>query len=102
MPWQILRREAQLEILANSRMRKIEPGVAQTVIQGIILIFEFPGCDCRGNSLQRVFIESHHLAHFAVRTSSAIDDHVGAHLRSALSITPIDVLDHALALVATV
>ena len=47
MPRQILRGETQLEIFADSRMRKIESGIAQTAVERIILVFEFPGCHRR-------------------------------------------------------
>src|ERR1039458_3393016 len=100
MPWQILRGETQLEIFANSRMLKIEPSIAQTPVERVILVLEFPGCHCRRHSLQRLGIESQRLAHFARRHAIAIGDHVGGHGRAALSITLIDVLDHALPLVA--
>src|SRR5208337_4772784 len=100
MPRQILRGQTQLEILANPRMRKIESRIAQTVIERIVLVFEFPGGDGRRNSLQRLRIESQRLAHFARGHAIAICDYVGGHGRSALSIPLIDVLDYALAFVA--
>ena len=59
MPRQILHRETQLEIFANARMREIEPGIAQTAIERVILVPEFPGGHRGRNSLQRVLVEAH-------------------------------------------
>src|SRR5271157_1280124 len=100
MPRQVLRGETQLEILTNPRMRKIESGIAQTAVERIILVLEFPGGHRRRNSLQRLRIEPQRFAHFARGHAIAIRDSVGGHGRSTLSITLIDILDHALALVA--
>src|SRR5271169_2577652 len=100
MTGQILRRQTQLEIFANPRMLKIESGIAEAAIERVMLVFELPGGHRRRNSLQRVFVESQRLAHFARGHAIAIRDYVGGHGRSALSITLINVLDYALALVA--
>src|SRR5208282_1116382 len=99
MPRQILRGKTQLEIFANPRMLKIEPSIAQPPVERVIFVFEFPGCDRRRNSLQRLRIESQRLAHFSCSHTIAIRDHVGSHGGSALSVTLIDMLDHTLALV---
>src|SRR6266478_8279131 len=101
MPRQILGGETQLEIFANPRMLKIEAGIAQTAVERIILVLEFPGCYRRRNSFQRVRVKSQRLAHFARGHAIAIRDYVGGHGRSALPITLIDVLDYPLALIAT-
>src|ERR1035441_9958141 len=101
MPRQILRGQTQLEIFANSRMRKIEPGIAQTAVERIVLVLEFPGCYRRRNPLQRVGIESQRLPHLPLAPTIWIRDHIGGHGRYTLSITLIDVLDYALPLVPT-
>jgi hypothetical protein len=47
MPRQFLGGKTQLEIFANPWMLEIESGIAQTAIERIILVFEFPGCHRR-------------------------------------------------------
>src|ERR1035441_6223302 len=81
-------------------MRKIEARIAQTAIERIVFVFEFPGGDCGRNSLQRVVIESQDLPHFTRCHAIAIGDYIGGHGGSALPVTPIDILNHALAFVA--
>src|ERR1700731_3929820 len=100
MPRQILRGHAQLEIFTNSRMLEIESSVAEAAIERIMLVFEFPRCHRRRNSFQRVGVETHRFAHLARRHAIAISDYVRSHGRSTLSITPIDILNNAFALIA--
>src|SRR2546421_7367788 len=81
-------------------MPQIKTGVAELLLQRVVRPFPLPGADQPGKLIDGFGIKAQSLAHLARRRASAIRDYVGGHGRAQLAVALIDVLDHALALIA--
>ncbi len=81
-------------------MGEIESRIAQATVEGIVFVAEFPGRDRRRDPLQGVGVEAERLAHLARRHAVAIGDDIGRHRRPTLTVALVEILDHALTLVA--
>ena len=78
--WMLRRNTTHLELLLQiERVRKISVGVEAR------------------ETIQRVVAEAEDFADFACRAAAAIGDDVGGHRRAALAVTPVDLLNDALA-----
>src|SRR3954465_448221 len=80
-------------------MSEVEAGITKTTVQRIMMVLVFPRRNRGGNSVERLRVESHGLAHFTCRHTIAIGDNVSRHCRPAITETLVDVLNSALALV---
>ena len=100
MPRQILQSHAQRKKLSDARMPHIESGLAEIDRQCIFRILIPPGADQLRQLLEHVEIEAQNLSDLARRRPSAIRDDIGRHRGAEFSVTLVDVLDHAFALVA--
>ncbi len=96
----VLHGEAEFVIFAQAGMVEVESGVAETAVEGVVLVAKFPGGDSGGNFLERFRIEAERLAHFARSHAVAVSDDVGGHGGAALAVTLVDMLDDFFALVA--
>ena len=96
----VLHGEAEFVIFAQARVGEVESCVAETAVERIVFIAEFPGRDSGRNSVERFRIESERLAHLSCGHTVAISDDVGGHRSAALAVSLVNVLDHFFALIA--
>ena len=81
-------------------MIEIEAGVAEMAIERVAFIFVFPRAHQAREAIEHFRLERERLADFASRRAPAIGDHIGRHRRAQFSVTFVDVLNGALALIA--
>src|SRR5260370_42117643 len=79
MPREVLRRQAQFIVFAQTGMIEVESGVAEAAVELVIFVAEFPGCDGGGNFAESFRIESQCLAHFPRRHAIAVGYDIGGH-----------------------
>ena len=58
MARQVLKRQAELEELANARMAQVESGIAKLALQRVAGIFVLPCTDQPGKTVESFFIEA--------------------------------------------
>src|SRR5579864_5983412 len=80
-------------------MAQVEPGIAETVIEGVARVAILPVRYGGGNFVERFRIEAEHFSNFARSHAAAIGNDVGGHGRAALTIAAIEILDYFFAIV---
>src|SRR6266550_1306700 len=78
----------------------IQPGVAETMVEGVVFVSVFPGGNRGRNFVQSFRIESQRLSHFPRSQPAAVSDNVRGHSRAAFPIKFVQILDYALTLIA--
>src|SRR6266566_3555981 len=78
----------------------IQPGIAKTMVEGVVFVTVFPGGDCGRNFVQSFGIEAQRLSHFPRSQPTAVSDHVRGHGCATLTIKFVQILDYALTLIA--
>src|SRR5579863_2351447 len=99
MAGHVLHSEAEFVIFAQARVGEIKAGVAESTVERVVFVAEFPGGDCCGNFGECFGIESESLAHFTGSHAIAIGDDIGGHGGATLAIPLVNVLDNFFALV---
>src|SRR5438445_13547785 len=79
----------------------IQPGVAETMVEGVIFISVFPGGDRGRNFVQSFRIEPQGLSHFARSQPAGVIDHVRGPGSATLAVRFARMLDSAAQLIAT-
>ena len=69
-------------------------------VEGVMLITKLPVTGNGGEAVERFRLESQCFAHFARSQAAAICNDIRGHSGAAFTITPVNVLDHALTLIA--
>ena len=64
----------------------IQPGVAKTMVEGVVFVSIFPGGDRGRNFVQSFGIEAQGLSHFARSQPAAVSDNVRGHGRAAFAV----------------
>ena len=82
----------------DARRVGIDAALAQQGRELVMLILKFVDVVQLGEAIDLVGRKAQHLAGFAHGAAHPIGDHVGRHRRAACAVTPVDVLDHLLAL----
>ena len=100
VPRHVLRGEGKLVIFAQAWVIKIEPSIAESAVEFVVLIAEFPGGNRGGNFVQSFRIELQRLAHFPCGHAIAISNDIGSHGCAALAVAPVDILNDFFTLVA--
>ena len=81
-------------------MAQVETGVAEPMVEGVVLVAVFPVRDRGGKLVQSIGIEAENFADFARCHAAAVGDHVGSHGRAPLAIAAIQILNYGFAIVA--
>jgi hypothetical protein len=97
---QVLQRHHQFQELADARMVEVEPGFAERLLGLLGMIMPTPARNQFGERVECADFEAQHLAGLPGGHASAVGYDVGRHGGAQLSIARVDVLDHALALLA--
>src|SRR5689334_23338080 len=100
MAGQILNLEAELKEFADFGMANVEASVTKVLFERVVLVFVFPRPNQGGKASKRFRIERQRFTNFAGGRAAAVGDHVGGHRRAQSSVTFVDVLDGAFALIA--
>src|SRR5580658_4404977 len=101
MARQILDGHVQIQKLSNQRMflrRKSRFG--ELALGGFLGIHPAPGWNQRRDAREILFREAQHFTDVAHRRAASISDDVGGHGCAELSVTRVNKLDDALALIA--
>src|SRR5947207_1459901 len=77
----------------------IQPGVAETMVEGVIFISVFPGGDRGRNFVQSFRIETQGLSHFPRSQPAVVSDNVRGHGRATPAVKFVQILDYALPLI---
>src|SRR5450755_1545952 len=93
--------EVQIQELGDERILGREAGFAKLALSGVLGIGPAPGRNQRGNATQIGFCEAEHLSDVTDGGAATIGDDVGGHGGAQFSVAIVDVLDDALALIAT-
>src|SRR5262249_53308233 len=100
MPRQILQAHTQIQILGDAMVAEVKASVVEVTVKSIVGAAPLPAADQRGETVQRLHVKPKHLADLARGQASAIGADIGGHSGAALAVSPIQILDGLLALVA--
>src|SRR5215471_7240383 len=100
MAREVLHSQTEFVVFAQARMVEVESGIAETAVQRVVLVTEFPGSDGGRNFRERFGIKSQGLAHFPCSHPVAIGDDIRSHGGAAFSVLLVEILDDLFALVA--
>ena len=100
MTRQILHGLVKLKEFPDASIMQIESRIFELTCGRVLRIFPLPRVDQARQTSQRFVIKAQHLANFARSRSPTISNHVRSHRGAQFSITFIDILNRALALIA--
>src|SRR5438270_4299034 len=80
-------------------MTYIQPGVAETMVEGVIFVSVFPGGNRGRNFVQSFRIEAQRLSHFPRSQPATVSNNVRGHGRATLAVKFVQILDYALTLI---
>src|SRR5438445_11995503 len=78
----------------------IQPGIAKTMVEGVVFVSVFPGGDCGRNFVQSFGIESQGLSHFPRSQPAAVSNHIRGHGCATFAVKFVQILDYALTLIS--